>query len=215
MATPYLPLPKQGFLLLTRLLPCHTPNPHNNILSNQYTAKRRSLPVARPLPLQRRALPSPAPPFALPQHPTRIIPSSQTNLPPNAARCLWRGHCPCNAGLPSSTKNTPAPAAPMKQTRAPCSPHTQHNLTRPATLNPFCPSSPLRPQLATLSQTKRRAPLNAPLFPKPATCRLFIQPAALQSPPRRLQPPADVPTPPWPLLLSSAQSRDRSAPQLS
>ena len=57
--------------------------------------------------------------------------------------------------------------------------------------------------------------LNAPLFLKPATCRLFIQPAALQSPPRRLRPPADAPTPPWPLLLSSAQSRDHSALQPS
>ena len=93
-------------------LPQHLP--HNNVLSNQYAAKRRSLPVARPLPLQRRALPSNAPP------------------------------------------TTPS----------------------------------------TFSQTKRRAPLNAPLFPKPATCRLFIQPATLQSPPRRLPPPADAPTPP-------------------
>ena len=43
-------------------------------LSNQYAAKRRSLPVARPLPLPAGLYSNTlSPPFALPQHPTRIM----------------------------------------------------------------------------------------------------------------------------------------------
>ena len=132
---------------------------------------------------------------------------------------------PALAGLLALTKNTllrllaaarrpdethPRPFPPIVPTtpsssprRRPFSPPLSTQPCPPRHAQPFPPivpttpsPSPLHPTPATFSQTKRRAPLNAPLFLKPATCRLFIQPAALQSPPRRLPPPADAPTPP-------------------
>ncbi len=115
---------------------------------------------------------------------------------------------PALAGLLALTKNTllrllAAARRPDETHPCPFSPPLSTQPYPPRHAQPFPPivpttpsPSPLHPTPATFSQTKRRAPLNAPLFLKPATCRLFIQPAALQSPPRRLPPPADAPTPP-------------------
>ena len=63
--------------------PCHTPYPHNNVLSNRLSDKYGNAilaPAPQGFTLTRSTF-RPATP------PTRTITSSQTNMPPNAARC--------------------------------------------------------------------------------------------------------------------------------
>ena len=67
-----LPLQRRASITLPRALPIHS-MPHTSLIFIRPSALSAFF---RYLSLSKR---------------------SQTNMPPNAARCLWRGHCPCHA----------------------------------------------------------------------------------------------------------------------